>query len=68
MWQFTKILLTVGFLIVFVSIYYASVKGFGIAGLHNKNITEEMRGERGASYFIGSTGRSIRGGGMRSGK
>ncbi|MCS7019742.1 MAG: hypothetical protein RMJ87_11900 [Cytophagales bacterium] len=66
--QFTRIVLLCGFLIIFVTIYYASVIGFGVAGLHNKKISQEMRGDRGGSYFMSTGGRSIRGGGMRYGK
>lgn len=65
--QFTRLLLMSGFLIIFVVIYYASVNGFGVSGLNDKKISAEMKGDRGGSYFM-STGRSVRGGGMRSGK
>ncbi|WP_250630397.1 hypothetical protein [Rhodoflexus caldus] len=65
--QFTRFVLLVGFLIVFVVIYYASANGFGVSGLNDKKISAEMKGDRGGSYFM-STGRSVRGGGMRYGK
>jgi hypothetical protein len=67
MGQFTRIIFLVGFLIVFVVVYYASANGFGISGLHDKKISQEMKGDGGGSYFM-STGRSVRGGGMRYGK
>lgn len=65
--QFTRLIFLIGFLIVFVVIYYASATGFGVSGLNNKKISEEMKDDKGGSYFM-STGRSIRGGGMRYGK
>lgn len=65
--QFTRLILLIGFLIIFVVIYYASATGVGISGLNDKKISTEMKGDRGGSYFM-STGRSIRGGGMRYGK
>jgi hypothetical protein len=65
--QFTRLLFLIGFLIVFVVIYYASATGLGVSRLNDKKISEEMKNDRGGSYFM-STGRSVRGGGMRYGK
>ncbi len=66
--QFTRLILLVGFLIVFVVIYYASANGLGISGLNDKKISAQMKGDRGGSYFISTAGRTVRGGGMRYGK
>jgi len=68
MQTFTRILFLCGILLVVVTAFYASTRGFGIASLNNRQVIDQVDkkpGSTGKSYF---SGRTIRGGGPRYGK